>query len=232
VIWWVAAGLIALGTGTAYATGFTATSGTAADTNHGEATPLFGAPALPEFPLYPNAVTTTDLTIGFDVLSGQLPHDTLVFTVAIPAIDARTGAAYPGGTTFAVNIISTNQPNLVSGSGGHTPWTTLNLQWTIAPCPGGTFSDETATTPTFASPTAQAVMAVISGTIEVSLDNLAAATTYCAGVKQAFPDANDPTGTDITRPYATDADATAANPLWTSAVPVAPLFTATIQRTS
>ena len=55
---------------------------------------------------------------------------------------------------------------------------------------------------------------------------------YCVDAKQAYPDANDPAGTDLARSYASDADATAANPAWTSAVPVAPLFTALIQRMS
>jgi hypothetical protein len=75
-------------------------------------------------------------------------------------------------------------------------------------------------------------MAVTGGSIQVALTGLAPNTVYCVGVKQAYPDAHDPAGTYLARPYATDADATAANPAWTSAVPVAPLFTALIQRTS
>ena len=170
--------------------------------------------------------------VGFDALWGQIAHDTRVFTVAIPADDARTGNPYPGGTTFAVNVFATNQSDLVAGAGGHTPWTTLALDWSIAPCPGGVFADETAPTPTFATPVAQAVMDVTGGTIHVALTGLAPGTVYCAGIAQAYPDANNPAGTDIARPYATDADASATNPAWTSAVPVSPLFTALIQRTS
>jgi hypothetical protein len=155
-----------------------------------------------------------------------------VFGVSIPADDARTGQPYPAGTSFAVNVFSTNQPDVVNGAGGHTPWTTLAVQWTVAPCPGGAFADETAPNPTFATPTAQAVMAVTGGTIQVALTGLAPDTVYCVGVKQASPDANDPAGTYLARPYASDADATAANPAWTSAVRVAPLFTALVQRMS
>ena len=66
----------------------------------------------------------------------------------------------------------------------------------------------------------------------VALTGLAPDTVYCVDAKQAYPDANDPAGTDLARSYASDADATAANPAWTSAVPVAPLFTALIQRMS
>ncbi len=232
VIAWLLAGAVALAAGTAYAAGFVATSSTAVDPNHGEATALLGAPPNAEIPLYPNDVTTTNLTIGFDGLFGQLPHDTEVFAISIPADDARTGAPYPAGATFALNVYATNQPDLVTGAGGHTPWSTLTIQWTIAPCPGGAFADDTAPSPTFATPTAQAVMAVSGGTLHVSLTGLVPGTVYCAGVKQAYPDANDPAGTYITRPYATDAGATAANPAWTSAVPVAPLFTGLIQQTS
>jgi hypothetical protein len=75
-------------------------------------------------------------------------------------------------------------------------------------------------------------MAVTSGVIHVELPGLAPATVYCAGVKQAYPDANDVNGTYLSRPYATDAEASAANPAWTSSIPVAPLFTATIRRTA
>jgi hypothetical protein len=39
------------------------------------------------------------------------------------------------------------------------------------------------------------------------------------GVKQAGPDADDPTGACLARPYPTDADATAGHPARTSAVP-------------
>jgi hypothetical protein len=232
VIAWLLAGAVALAAGVAYATGFVATASTAVDASHGEATPLLGQPPGPEAPLYPGAVTTTNLTIGFDGLWGQIAHDTEVFGVSIPADDARTGQPYPAGATFAVNVFATNQPDVVNGAGGHTPWSTLTLQWTVAPCPGGVFADETAPNPTFATPTAQGVMAVTGGTIHVALTGLAPATLYCVGVKQAYPDANDPAGTYLARPYAADADATAANPGWTSAVPVAPLFTALIQRLS
>jgi hypothetical protein len=75
-------------------------------------------------------------------------------------------------------------------------------------------------------------MAVTSRTIHAAVTNLAPATVYRAGVKQAYPAANDANGTFITRPYATDADANAANAAWTSAVPVAPHFTATVLRTA
>jgi hypothetical protein len=228
---WAVAGAIALSCGAIYATGFAATSGTAIDPSQGEATPLLGAPAAPEFPLYPNAITTTNLAIGFNGLDGVLAHDTNVFTIHIPAIDPRTGFLYPGGTTFVLNVIATNQTDLVSGAGGHTPWSDLTLDWTIAPCPGGIFSDETAATPTFATPTEQQVMAVTSGTNQVALSGLAPETVYCAGLRQ-YPNTVSPDATSITRPYATDADATAANPAWTSATPVTPLFTALLQRTS
>jgi hypothetical protein len=229
---WGLAGVAALATGTAYATGVVSTSNTSADTANGAATPLFGQPAAAEAQLYPNAITTSPLTIGFDGLSGQVAHDTDVFTVTVPAVDARTGTAYPGGTTFALNVFVTNQSDLGSGAGGHTPWTTYSLQWSLAPCPGGTFSDETSAAPTFATPQSQAVMGVTAGTAHVALTGLAPGTVYCAGVKQAYPDANDPAGTDLVRPYATDADARAANPAWTSAVPVTAQLTAQLQRTS
>ncbi len=232
MIAWALVGTVAIATGVAYSSGVARTSSTASDTSHGESSPLFGQPPASEFPLYRDAVTTTDLTIAFDDLWGQLPHDTNVFTIAIPANDPRTGNPYPAGTTFAVNIYATNQPDIVNGAGGHTPWTNLNLQWTIAPCPGGAFFNETTANPTFAVPTVQAVMRVTSGTIHVALGSLAPGTTYCGGIKQAFPDASDSNATYILRPYATDAEANAANPAWTSAVPVAPLFTALIQRTS
>ena len=232
IVAWVALAAAALGVGTAYATGFVTATSSAADPNHGEATPLLGAPMQPEVPLYPGAVTTTQMTIGFDALWGVIAHDTDVFVVRIPAVDARTGLAYPGGATFDLNVFSTNEPDLVNGAGGQTPWTQLSIQWTIAPCPGGVFSDETTASPTFATPMQRTVMAVTTGQLVVSLTGLAPATTYCVGVTQAAPDANNPAGTYITRPYASDADASAANPAWTSAVPVAPLFTALIQRTS
>src|ERR1700730_4122692 len=137
VIVWGLAAVIAVATGTAYATGFVASSSTAVDARDGMASPLFGEPPNPEFDLYPNAVTSTDLVIGFDVLWGQLAHDTKVFTVTLPANDPRTGNPYPGGTTFALNIYATNRPDVVNGAGGHTPWTNLTIQWTIAPCLGG-----------------------------------------------------------------------------------------------
>jgi hypothetical protein len=232
VILWALVAVVALATGTAYASGFVGSSSTATDPNHGAATPLLGDPPDPELDLYPNAVAITEPVIAFDVLWGQLAHDTRVFTITLPANDPRTGSPYPGGTTFSIDVYATNQPDVTSGAGGHTPWTTLAIQWTIAPCPGGVFNDETAPTPTFASPTAQTVMAVTSGVIHVELPGLAPATVYCAGVKQAYPDANDVNGTYLSRPYATDAEATAANPAWTSAIPVAPLFTATIRRTA
>ena len=63
VIAWLLVGAVALAAGVAYATGFLATASTAVDTNHGEATPLLGQPSGPEVPLYPGAVTTTNLTI-------------------------------------------------------------------------------------------------------------------------------------------------------------------------
>jgi hypothetical protein len=228
---WALCGAVALATGTAYATGSASTSGSSTDSAHGAATALLGAPAQPEFPLYPGAVTTFTLPIGFDGLSGQVAHDTDVFTVVIPADDPRTGSPYPGGTMFSINAYVTNQPDLIAGAGGHTPWTTLQLQWSVAPCPGGAFADETAPSPTFAHPVDQAVMAVTAGTVHVALSGLDPGTTYCAGVKQASPDATDPAGTDIARPYATDADAQAADPAWTTAVPVAPLLTAQLQLT-
>jgi hypothetical protein len=227
---WAVAGFAVLVTSAAFATGFVSGSSTSTDPVHGEATPLFGEPSAEEFALYPANVTTFSLPIGFDVLTGQIAHDTDVFTVTIPANDPRTGSPYAGGAQFALNVYVTNQPDLVSGAGGHTPWTTLQLQWTLAPCPGGTFYNETATTPTFSSPTDQAVMAVTSGTIHVALTGMAPGSVYCAGVMQAYPDANDPSGTDIARPYATDADANAANAAWTSAIPVTPQLTAQIQR--
>ena len=224
------AGVVALGVGAAYATGFVAGPSSAADPAHGEAAPLFGDPSSPEFGLYPADVTSFPLPIGFDGLTGQIAHDTDAFTVTTPANDPRTGTAYPGGAQFALNVFVTNQPDLVSGAGGHTPWTTLQLQWTLAPCPGGTFDDETAPAPTFASPTSQVVMPVTAGTIHVALTGMGPGAVYCAGVKQAFPDANDPSGTDIARPYASDAGAQAADPAWTSAIPVTPQLTAQIQR--
>jgi len=229
---WALVGVAALATGTAYATGYISTSNTAADSANGAATPLFGQPAAAEAPLYPGAITTSPLTIGFDGLSGQVAHDTDVFTVTVPAVDARTGAPYPEGTTFALHIFVTNEPELTSGAGGNTPWTTYALQWSLAPCPGGTFSDETSPSPTFAAPLSQAIMAVTAGTVHALLTGLSAASVYCAGVRQAYPDANDPAGTDLARPYATDADAQAANPAWTSAVPVTARFAAQLQRTS
>jgi hypothetical protein len=232
VILWALAAVILIATGTAYASGFVASASTAADPNHGAATPLLGNPPTPELELYPNAVAITEPVIAFDVLWGQLAHDTMVFTLTLPANDSRTGIPYPGGTAFSIDVYATNQPDLMSGAGGHTPWTKLAIQWTLAPCPGGVFHDETSLTPTFSSPTAQAVMAVTSGVIHVELPGLAPATVYCAGVKRAYPDANDVNGTYLTRPYATDADATAANAAWSSAVPVAPIFTATIRRTA
>jgi hypothetical protein len=232
LIAWAAAGVAVVATGTAYATGFASTANTTADPANGAATPLFGQPPAPDPALYPNAITTFPLPIGWDGLTGQVAHDTDVFTVSVPATDARTGAAYPGGTTFALHVVVTDQPDLVGGAGGHTPWTTLQLQWSLAPCPGGAFSDETSAAPTFASPLVQALMPVTTGTIEATLTGLAPGTVYCAGVKQAYPDATDPAGTDLARPYATDADAQAANPAWTSAVPVAPQLTAQLQRTS
>ncbi len=229
---WALSAVVAVAAGSAYATGFFATASTAVDPNHGAATPVLKTPAGPDAPFFPGAVTTTQMTIGFDALWGVIAHDTDVFVVRIPAIDARTGLAYPGGATFDLNVFSTNEPDLVNGAGGQTPWTQLSIQWSVAPCPGGVFSDETTASPTFATPMQQTVMAVTTGQLVVSLTGLVAATTYCVGVTQAAPDANNPAGTYITRPYATDADATAANPAWTSAVPVAPLFTALIQRTS
>jgi len=227
---WVVCGVIAAVVGAAYATSFATSSGSTVDPAQGAATPLFGQPPQPEQPLYPNAVASFGLPIAWDGLSGQITHDTDVFTVIVPADDPRTGAPYPGGTTFAVNVYVTNQRELLSGGGGHTPWTTLQLQWSVAPCPGGTFYDETSPAPTFASPAAQQVMSVTGGTIHVALAGLTPGATYCVGVKQAYPDANDPAGTDLVRPYATDGDAQAANPAWTSAVPVAPQLTAQLQQ--
>src|ERR1700676_458925 len=110
VIGWALVAVMALAVGSAYATGFIASPSSATDADHGSATPLLGEPANPEFDLYPNNVTTTNLVIGFDALWGQLAHDTRVFTVALPASDPRTGHPYPGGTTFAVNVYATNQP--------------------------------------------------------------------------------------------------------------------------
>jgi len=232
LIAWAVAGMAVLATGTAYATGaIGSSSSTTTDPAHGAATPLFGDPAAAEFGLYPANITTLGLPIGWDGLTGQVAHDTDVFTVTVPAADPRTGSAYPGGTTFSLNVYVTNQPDLLSGAGGHTPWTTLQLQWSLAPCPGGVFQDETSASPTFASPTAQAVMPVTTGTIHVALSGMSPGSVYCAGVKQAYPDANDPAGTDLARPYATDADAEAADPAWTSAVPVGPQLTAQLQRT-
>ena len=230
MIGWAVSGALSVAVGTAYATSFASSSGTSTDSAHGAATPLFGQPPAPEAPLYPGAVTRFALPLTFNGLTGQVPHDSDVFTVIVPATDPRTGAAYPPGTSFALNIFVTNQPDLVGGAGGSTPWTTLQLQWTLAACPGGVFADETAGTPTFASPTDQQLVDVTSGGIHLALTGLLPGTTYCAGVKQAYPNANDPAGTDLARPYATDAEAHAANPAWTSAVPVTPDFTALLQR--
>ena len=229
---WACVAVVALATGTAYATGFLSSSATAADTAHGDAAPLFGQPANPDPPLYTGDVTTVAPTIAFDGLWGQLPHDTNVFTVTVPSVDAESGSAYPGGTTFALDVYVTNQPDLSAGAGGHTPWTSLTVEWTLAPCPGGAFADEAAPTPTFSTPTSQLQMPVIPGTIVAELTGMAPGATYCAGIQQANPDANDPATTYIDRPYATDADANAANPAWTSAIPVTPNFTAQIRRTS
>jgi hypothetical protein len=230
LIGWAVTGAVGIALGTAYAAGFASTSGTSTDSAHGEATPLFGQPPAAEFPLYPGAVTTFALPIGFDGLSGQVAHDTDVFTVRVPAADPRTGSAYPPGTTFAVNVFVTNEPALLSGGGGHTPWTTLQLQWSVAPCPGGVFFDETAPDPTFASPLNRQLMPVTAGMVHVALGSLTPGTTYCAGVARAYPDANDPSATDLARPYATESDAHAANPAWTSAIPVTPDLTAQLQR--
>jgi len=231
LIGWALCAAVAVATGTAYASNFSSSSGTGTDSAHGVATPLVGAPAEPEFPLYPGAISTFGLPITFDGLSGQVAHDTDVFTATVPADDPRTGSPYPGGTVFSVNVYVTNEPDLVNGAGGPTPWATLQLQWSVAACPGGVFADETAPSPTFASPLGQALMAVTGATVHVALGGLAPGATYCVGVKQAYPDANDPAGTDIARPYATDADAQAADPAWTSAVPVDPQLTAQLQQT-
>jgi hypothetical protein len=231
VLAWALAGIAALATGTAYATGFVAAPSSAVDTAHGAATPLFGSPPSGELPLYPGAVTSYGLTIGFDGLWGQIAHDTRVFTVAVPTDDPRTDAPYPPGTTFSVNVFVTNQPEVLSGGGGQTSWTTLQLQWSVASCPGGVFYDETSASPTFASPLDQAVMAVTAGTVHVALTGLSPGSVYCVGITQAYPDANDPSTTDLQRPYDSDADAHAANPSWTSDVPVPPQLTAQLQQT-
>jgi len=227
---WALVACVALATGTAFATGFFADTSTAADANHGAATPVLGTPSAQDAPLYPGAITTTQLTIGFDGLWGAIAHDTAVFVVSVPSVDAGTGLAYPGNASFNLNVFSTNEPDLVNGAGGQTPWTRVSIAWVIAPCPGGVFSDETAASPTFATPTQQVVMAVTNGQLVASLTGMAAGTTYCVGVTRAAPDANDPAGTYLVRPYATDADANAANPAWTSATPISPVFTALIQR--
>ena len=125
---------------------------------------------------------------------------------------ARPGSRIPATPRSTCNVFSTNQPDLVNGAGGQTPWTQVSIQWTLAPCPGGVFSDETAASPTFATPMQQVVMAMTSGQLAVSLTGMAPGTTYCVGVTQAAPDANNPAATYLSRPYATDSDANAANP--------------------
>jgi len=227
---WTLTACAALATGTAFATGFFAGTSTAADPAHGAGTPVLGTPSDQDPPFYAGAITTTQLTIGFDGLWGVIAHDTAVFVVRVPSVDAETGLAYPGYASFDLNVFSTNQPDLVDGAGGQTPWTQVSIQWTLAPCPGGVFYDETTASPTFATPMQQVVMATTSGQLAVSLTGMAPGTTYCVGVTQAAPDANNPAGTYLSRPYATDSDANAANPAWTSATPISPLFTALIQR--
>ena len=182
---WALVASVALATGTAFATGFFAGTTTSADPNQGAGTPVLGTPSDQDTPLYAGAITTTQLTIGFDGLWGVIAHDTDVFVVSIPSMDAGTGLPYPGTASFNLNVYSTNQPDLVNGAGGQTPWTQVSIQWTLAPCPGGVFYDETTASPTFATPMQQVVMATTSGQLGASLTGMAAGTTYCVGVTQA-----------------------------------------------
>ncbi len=223
---WAVFGTVGIIMGAAYATGFTSTANTSSDAAGGNATALFGKPAVANPSTYAGAVSTTNpLAVGFDGNYGTVAS-TVMFTVDLTGNDPY-GHALTG--TYYTDVVLTNWSAL--GMTGATPlWDTLEFKFLAVECDSGFSAWTPAGADGPASPSAQ--MHVDRDDAHVTFSGMAAGHKYCIGLDTASAtteaavlqaaSGGTVNGTVLFRP-----DATPGN-----TVPPAPQFAATVNRSA
>ncbi len=227
---WAVFGVVGVVMGAAFATGFAQTSNTSSDANKGDATQLVGTPSKANASQFAGYVTapTDALALTYDGNYGLIPADTVLFDINIPANDPY-GHAYGGSARFYSDVILSNWTELgMDPTSGTAQWDTLEFQWKIETCSGGTVADD------FAAASSTPQMHVDRVDAHVTFSGLTAGTEYCVGLSKA--DATSESAaleTATTQGYITGtvlfrSDATVA----TATNPTAPQFAATISRSA
>jgi hypothetical protein len=226
-VFWALFGAVGIIMGAAYATGFASSSGTSNDTNAGEATQLFGAPAAPNPSQYANMISaTTPLALDFDGNYGTIAADTVLFTVDLTHADPYNNAL---AGTYYTDVVLTNWSAL-GLTGGSPAWDTLDLKFLAVECDAG-FS---AWTPAGADGPTQASVQMHVDRVDahVTFSGMAHGHKYCIGLAPASATTEAAVlqaasggvvdGTVLFRPNAAP----------TATVPAAPQFAATVNRSA
>jgi len=216
---WALFGTVGLIMGAAYATGFASTTNTAADTNHGDATPLLGVAAPNSAAQYAGTITAPNpLAVAFDGYYGTIAAPTDMFEVDLTGNDPQ-GQALTG--TFYVDLVLNNWHALGLDATGTGQWDIVELGWQEHQCDAGFANNWTGAT-------AQQ-MHVERVDAHVTFAALAAGHKYCFGLDTAT------STTEAAVLAAASGGNVTGTVLFRSSLassPTAPQFTATVNRSA
>ena len=194
---WLAFGLVGLMMGVVWAVGIATSTATVDTAGAAAAAQVFGSadPAAGASQYASLVSENTALTIGFTGSWGKIDADTPMFDVDLTG---ETG-------TYFVSVYLNNNP---------TGWSVLQLEFRQV-----NKTCATATTADWAAPDATSVMVIETEDAWATFPSLASGASYCIGIEDITPKANDSTGTYIRRPGS-------------SSTPTAPAFVAILNRSA